>query len=78
MQQNSCSQSDEIIIDNLQQAYLTKLNSAAVRLRTIERDHLEKMSKLYGVQGEVKLPEKSDLDVVEDKRLKAYMSPNRN
>lgn len=36
------------------------------------------MSKLYGVHGEVKLPDKSDLDIVDDKRLKSYMSPNRN
>ena len=75
MQQSSPS--EEAIVQNLQQAYLSRLNDAAVKLRRIERDHLEKMSQLYGVQGEVKLPERSDLDVVEDKRLKSYMSPNR-
>ena len=78
MQQSDFSESDETIIQNLQQAYLSRLNESAVKLRKIERDHLEKMSKLYGVQGEVRLPEKSDLDVVEDKRLKSHMSPNRN
>ena len=78
MEQENCSESDERIIQNVQQAYLSRLNDSAKRLRQIERDHLDKMSKLYGVQGEVKLPQRSDLDVVEENRLKAASSPNKN
>ena len=50
------------IADNVQQAYLVKLKDAAKRLRQIEKDHIQKISKLYGVTGEVSLPEISDLD----------------
>ena len=39
-----------------------KLKDAAKRLRQIEKDHIQKISKLYGVTGEVSLPEISDLD----------------
>ena len=41
----------------MQQAYLSKLTDAAKRLRQIERDHIRKIGKLYGVQGEVRLPD---------------------
>jgi hypothetical protein len=46
----------------VQQAYLSKLKDAAKRLRQIERDHINKIGKLYGVQGEVRLPNASHLD----------------
>ena len=46
----------------MQQAYLSKLKDAAKRLRQIERDHINKIGKLYGVQGEVRLPDISHLD----------------
>ena len=32
-----------------------RLRDATQRLRRIERDHIDKISKLYGVQGEVYL-----------------------
>ena len=38
-----------------------KLKDATKRLRNIERDHIDKISKLYGVQGEIYLPH-NDLD----------------
>ena len=34
------------IADNVQQAYLVKLKDAAKRLRQIEKDHIQKISKL--------------------------------
>lgn len=46
----------------MQQAYLVRLKDAAKRLRQIERDHIDKIGKLYGVAGETKLPDASDLD----------------
>ena len=55
-------QSHLAIGDNVQQAYLVRLKDAAKRLRQIERDHIDKIGKLYGVAGETKLPEASDLD----------------
>lgn len=53
---------DQAVTENVQQAYLAKLKDAAKRLRQIERDHINKIGKLYGVQGEVRLPDISDLD----------------
>ena len=55
-------QSHQAIGDNVQQAYLVRLKDAAKRLRQIERDHIDKIGKLYGVAGETKLPDASDLD----------------
>ena len=55
-------ESQQIIADNVQQAYLSKLKDAAKKLRQIERDHIRKISKLYGVEGETKLPDASPLD----------------
>ena len=51
----------ETITQNVQQAYLVKLQDAAKRLRQIERDHVERIGKLYGVEGEIQLPS-SELD----------------
>lgn len=45
------------ITENVQQAYLSKLKEAAKQLRKIERDHITKIGKLYGVQGEVRIPD---------------------
>ena len=39
----------QAITENVQQAYLSKLKDAAKQLRQIERDHIEKIGKLYGV-----------------------------
>ena len=50
------------IADNVQQAYLSKLKDAAKRLRQVEREYVHKTAKLYGVQGEVRLPNLSELD----------------
>ena len=47
---------------NVQQAYLSQLADCAKKLRQIERDHIRRIGKLYGVSGEVRLPELSDLD----------------
>ena len=55
-------ESHQAIGDNVQQAYLVRLKDAAKRLRQIERDHIDKIGKLYGVAGETKLPDASDLD----------------
>ena len=52
----------QAITENVQQAYLSKLKDAARRLREIERDHITKIGKLYGVEGEVRIPDQSDLD----------------
>ena len=41
---------------------MTRLTESAKRLRTIERDHIRRIGKLYGVEGEVRLPEISELD----------------
>ena len=46
----------------MQQAYLSKLKDAAKRLRQVEREYVHKTAKLYGVQGEVRLPNLSELD----------------
>ena len=56
------NESYQAIADNVQQAYLCKLKDAAKRLRSMEREYIRKTSQLYGVGGEVKLPEQSDLD----------------
>ena len=40
---------------------MVRLKDATKKLRTIERDHIDKISKLYGVQGEIYLPV-NDLD----------------
>ena len=45
----------EQICENVCQAYFVRLRDATQRLRRIERDHIDKISKLYGVQGEVYL-----------------------
>ena len=55
-------QSQSAIAENVQQAYLCKLKDAAKRLRQVEREYVHKTAKLYGVQGEVRLPDMSDLD----------------
>ena len=48
--------SQEKICENICQAYLIRLKDATKKLRQIERDHIDKISKLYGVQGELYLP----------------------
>ena len=53
---------EQSVCANVQQAYLTKLKNAAKRLRQIERDHINQIGRLYGVAGEVRLPEHSELD----------------
>lgn len=58
--------SQQSISENVQQAYLSRLKDAAKRLRQIERDHIKKIGKLYGVEGEVRLPDLSDLDNRQD------------
>ena len=58
----SASESDQAITENVQQAYLTRLKDAAKRLRQIERDHIRKIGKLYGVAGEIRIPDASELD----------------
>ena len=40
---------------------MSKLKDAAKRLRQVEREYVHKTAKLYGVQGEVRLPNLSDL-----------------
>ena len=54
--------SHQDISANVQQAYLSRLTDSARRLREIERDHIRKIGKLYGVEGEIRLPEVSQLD----------------
>lgn len=49
-------ESQEKICENITQAYLIRLKDATKKLRQIERDHIDKISKLYGVQGELHLP----------------------
>ncbi len=51
----------ERIYENVTQTYLVRLKDATKKLRQIERDHIDKISKLYGVQGEIYLP-RNDLD----------------
>ena len=41
---------------------MSKLKDSAKRLRQVEREYVHKTAKLYGVQGEVRLPNFSDLD----------------
>lgn len=59
---SSSEPSQMAITENVQQAYLTKLTEAAKKLRQIERDHIHKIGKLYGVEGEVRIPDQSELD----------------
>ena len=42
------------------------MTDSARRLREIERDHIRKIGKLYGVEGEIRLPEVSQLDRQDD------------
>ena len=54
MDDKTAEQKDQIC-QNVLQAYFVRLRDATQRLRTIERDHIDKISKLYGVKGEVYL-----------------------
>ena len=62
MLQQGDDKSQRSICDNVQQVYLTRLKNAAKRLRQIERDHINRIGRLYGVVGEIRLPDVSDLD----------------
>ena len=47
-QSDKPTQGEEQICSNLQQAYRSRLRDCARDLRTIEREHLERVTKLYG------------------------------
>ena len=64
MDDKTAEQKDQIC-QNVLQAYFVRLRDATQRLRTIERDHIDKISKLYGVKGEVYLLG-NELDVEPD------------
>lgn len=49
-------ETQEKICENVIQAYLVRLKEQTKKLRNIERDHIDRISKLYGMQGEIFLP----------------------
>ena len=46
----------------MQQSYYARLKEVTKRVRQIERDHLERVKRVYGVQEEVKIQEAAELD----------------
>ena len=45
----------------MQQSYFSKLKDVTKRLREIEKSHLDRVKRIYGVQGDVALQDASDL-----------------
>lgn len=56
---------DEQIYANMQQSYYCRLKEVTKRLRQIERDQLERVKRIYGVEGNERLQENEELDSLE-------------
>ena len=59
---------DEQIYANMQQSYYCRLKEVTKRLRQIERDQLERVKRIYGVEGNERLQENEELDSLEISR----------
>jgi hypothetical protein len=46
---------DEQIYINVQQNYYSRLKDVTKKLRSIEKNHLDRVSRIYGVEGDERL-----------------------